>query len=167
MQTCFIYTVYVSRTYSMCVCFFSLWLCGSVCSPFFFRCIHMWMHLFATHIQLAHWTLHYHKISPSVHCVCVCVCIYSMRVLFFLHMHKYGCVYDRVNRCVHVSVLCDSVCLCVCACVCVYVCVFPDGDKSEWLGGNRCQLVSAARKTEQSQSRYLPVQNAWQRETCI
>lgn len=29
---------------------------------------------------------------------------------------------------------------------------FPDGDKSEWLGGNRCQLVSAASKTEQSQS---------------
>lgn len=42
------------------------------------------------------------------------------------------------------------------------MCVFPDGDESDWLGGNRCQLLPAARKTEQSQSRYLPVQNAQQ-----
>lgn len=61
-------------------------------------------------------------------------------------------VCDRVNRRVHLSAPCDSVRACVC------VRAFPDGDKSEWLGGNRCQLVPAARKTEQSQSRYLPVQ---------
>ena len=42
------------------------------------------------------------------------------------------------------------------------MCVFPGGDESDWLGGNRCQLLLAARKTEQSQSRYLPVQNAQQ-----
>lgn len=58
---------------------------------------------------------------------------------------------------------CESACAHICSVwLSVCMCVFPDGDESDWLGGNRCQLVLAARKTEQSQSRYLPVQNAQQ-----
>jgi len=43
-------------------------------------------------------------------------------------------------------------------CVWLSVCISPDWDWFDWLGGNRCQHVSTASKTEQSQSHRLPVQ---------
>lgn len=76
------------------------------------------------------------------------------------------CVWFSFPSPAHLDVFvwpCESACAHICSVwLCVCMCVFPDGDESDWLGGNRCQLVLAARKTEQSQSRYLPVQNAQQ-----
>ena len=139
----------------------------AICSySILYHFTHMWMHLCASHILLAHWTLHYHKISPRAwKWAQVWLCVWPCESMC-AHVTACACLYLYLCVCPCMRV-CVRVCVCACVCVCVCVCVFPDGDKSEWLGGNRCQLVLAARKTEQSQSRYLPVQNAWQTETCI